>query len=74
MLAYVMFALLHRNNPGHVIECDSTKPEVGIVRNLVHFLDKRVKIEGLDAVDGSDEVCGGQAILVGRRTSGLEDV
>lgn len=52
-----MIILFHGDYPRHIVKGDCAKAEVCVVRNLLDFLDKAVKVMGLDAVDCSDEIC-----------------
>jgi hypothetical protein len=66
-----MLALLHRYNPRHIVESHGFKAEVRVIGDFIDFLDERVEVESFDAVDGGDEVRGGEAVLVGGTASTL---
>lgn len=53
-----MIVLFHGDYPRHIVECDCAKTKVRVVRDLLDFLHEAVEVMSLDAVDGSDEVCG----------------
>lgn len=67
-----MFVFLHRRDPRDVVEGDRFEPEVRVVWDLVYCGQESREVGGRGAVDGCDEVCGGEAVLVGGGTAGLE--
>ena len=66
-----MIILLHSNYPRHIIECDCLQAEIGIIGDLMNFLYEGVEVRGFGAVDGCDEVCWGEVVLVGWGTAAL---
>jgi hypothetical protein len=67
-----MLAFLHGNHPWHIIKRHGLEAEIRVIRHLVDFTDKGIEVESLDAVDGRDEVRGGEAVLVGGTASTLK--
>lgn len=61
----IVFVLLHRRDPRHVVEGDGLQPEVRVVGDLVDGGEEGGQVGRRVPVDGRDEVCGCEAVLVG---------
>lgn len=59
-----MIVFLHSNNPRNIVKSYSTKTEISVIRDFSDFFYKGIEVWCRDAVDGCDEVCGGEAILI----------
>jgi hypothetical protein len=59
-----MIVLLHCDNPWDIVESDGSQPEVGVIRNLIDFLDETIEIMCSHTIDSRNKISRRKAILI----------